>query len=152
MQDSKSSISSSHNLPHSHFKVSLAFNLALIHCPNFTSLYNYCIARSCALSIQVLHVLSILDFSNISPSVAFRFGSAYIIPTVSVQWQFQSVLHSDIPVLLTLKGQCKPRGLGIIWEESCSKLLLHCTKWDFQNAKSSTLERSILLQNRANVN
>ena len=33
--------------------------------------------------------------------------------------------------LLTLKGQCKPHGLGIILGESCSKLLLHCTKWGF---------------------
>ena len=32
---------------------------------------------------------------------------------------------------LTLKGQCKPHGLGIILGESCSKLLLHCTKWGF---------------------
>ena len=32
---------------------------------------------------------------------------------------------------LTLKGQCKPHGLGIVLGESCSKLLLHCTKWDF---------------------
>ena len=32
---------------------------------------------------------------------------------------------------LTLKGQCKPYGLGIILRESCSKLLLHCTKWGF---------------------
>ena len=33
---------------------------------------------------------------------------------------------------LTLKGQCKPHGLGIILGESCSKLLLHCTKWGFR--------------------
>jgi hypothetical protein len=32
---------------------------------------------------------------------------------------------------LTLKGQCKPHGLGIILGESCSKLLFHCTKWGF---------------------
>ena len=32
---------------------------------------------------------------------------------------------------LTLKRQCKPHGLGIILGESCSKLLLHCTKWGF---------------------
>ena len=52
--------------------------------------------------------------------------------------------------ILTLKGQCKPHGLGIILGASCSKLLLHCTKLDL-NAKSSTLERSILPHNRANV-
>ena len=34
-------------------------------------------------------------------------------------------------VVLTLKGQCKPHGLGIMLGGSCSKLLLHCTKWDF---------------------
>ena len=32
---------------------------------------------------------------------------------------------------LTLKGQCQPHGLGIILSESCSNLLLHCTKWGF---------------------
>ena len=31
-------------------------------------------------------------------------------------------------ILLTLEGQCKPDMLGIILGESCSKLLLHCTK------------------------
>ena len=53
---------------------------------------------------------------------------------------------------LTLKGQCKHHRIGIILGESCPKLLLHCTEWGFQNAKSSTLQRSILLQNRAKVN
>ena len=37
--------------------------------------------------------------------------------------------HSNC--FLTLEGQCKPHGLGIILGESCSKLLLHCTKWGF---------------------
>ena len=32
---------------------------------------------------------------------------------------------------LTLKEQCKPHGLCIILGESCSKLLLYCTKWSF---------------------
>ena len=34
-------------------------------------------------------------------------------------------------VPLTLKGQCKPHGVGIISGKSSSKLLLHCTKWGF---------------------
>ena len=33
------------------------------------------------------------------------------------------------PENLTLKGQCKPQGLGIILGESYSNLLLHRTKW-----------------------
>ena len=40
-------------------------------------------------------------------------------------------LSSTGGMFLTLKGQCKPHGLGIISGESCSKLILHCTKWGF---------------------
>ena len=36
-----------------------------------------------------------------------------------------------IKLVLTLKGQCKPQGVGIILGESCSELLLRCTKWGF---------------------
>ena len=50
----------------------------------------------------------------------------------------QSTPHQDCcwikgvrTVLLTLKGQCKPHRLGIILGESCSKLLHHCTRWEF---------------------
>ena len=46
------------------------------------------------------------------------------------KWKIKRILTPAI-ITLTLKGQCKPHGLGIILRESCSKLLFHCTKWGF---------------------
>ena len=44
-------------------------------------------------------------------------------------WIFQKLFFWVCKILtLTLKGQCKPHGLGIILGDSFSKLLLHCTK------------------------
>ena len=83
---------------------------------------------------KVLHV-----HHNIYGVMVFSFGVLCFVPAL-VNVQCLVCMHD-----LTLKGQCKPHGLGIILGESCSKLLLHSTKWGSENAKLSTLERSILL-------
>ena len=59
----------------------------------------------------------------------------FFIEIVALLWQNDQPCWISFVVTarctLTLKGQCKPHGLGIILVESCSKLLLHCTKWGF---------------------
>ena len=42
---------------------------------------------------------------------------------------------------LTLKVQCKPHRLSINLGESCSKLLLHCTKWGFLECQIEHLRK-----------
>ena len=69
------------------------------------------------------------------PSFCDTFGVVCKIRQM-IPWALSQTMRTDTkPSMffecLTLKGQCKPHGLGIILEESCSKLLLHCTKWGF---------------------
>ena len=57
-------------------------------------------------------------------------GSWLVCEVALVYESCQSMVAHDFAVL-TLKGQCKPHGLGIILRGSCLELLLHCTEWDF---------------------